>query len=48
MILKYLPLYILRLYIELFYCCSSLINSHCYRVGIDGGGVYKEFWPELI
>ena len=35
MILKYLPLYILRLYIELFYCCSSLINSHCHHVGID-------------
>ena len=48
MILKYLPLYILRLYIELFYCCSSPINSHCHHVGIDGGRVYKQFWPELI
>jgi hypothetical protein len=26
MILKYLPLYILRLYVELFYSWSSLIN----------------------
>jgi len=48
MILKYLPLYILRLYVELFYCCSSLINSHCHHVGIDGDRVYKEFRPELI
>ena len=48
MILKYLPLYNLRLYVELFYCCSSLINSHCHHVGIDDDRVYKEFWPELI
>jgi hypothetical protein len=47
MILKYLPLYILRLYIELFYCCSSLINSHCHHVGIDDDRVYKEFQLEL-
>ena len=48
MILKYLPLYILRLYVELLYCCSSLINSHCHHVGIDDDRVYKEFWLELI
>jgi hypothetical protein len=35
MILKYRPLYILRLYVELIYCCSSLINSYCHHVGID-------------
>ena len=48
MILKYLPLYILRLYVELFFSCSSLINSYCHHVGIDDDRVYKEFRPELI
>lgn len=48
MILKYRPLYILRLYVELFYCCSSLINSYCHHVGTDDDRVYKEFRPELI